>query len=80
MSNLERLSMMKICSTDNKDVPIKIETNEELRFAISLVANRSDKIIKLSILFDEQDQNVLREFNFEVRHSPMPPDGTLRIP
>ncbi|WP_223930787.1 hypothetical protein, partial [Aeromonas caviae] len=23
---------------------------------------------------------VLREFNFEVRHSPMPPDGTLRIP
>ena len=22
----------------------------------------------------------LREFNFEVRHSPMPPDGTLRIP
>ncbi|MFC0443776.1 hypothetical protein, partial [Aeromonas media] len=20
-----------------------------------------------------------REFNFEVRHSPMPPDGTLRI-
>ena len=21
-----------------------------------------------------------REFNFEVRHSPMPPDGTLRIP
>ncbi|MGU5718050.1 hypothetical protein [Aeromonas taiwanensis] len=23
---------------------------------------------------------VYREFNFEVRHSPMPPDGTLRIP
>ncbi len=23
---------------------------------------------------------VFREFNFEVRHSPMPPDGTLRIP
>ncbi len=23
---------------------------------------------------------VMREFNFEVRHSPMPPDGTLRIP
>ena len=23
---------------------------------------------------------VVREFNFEVRHSPMPPDGTLRIP
>ncbi|ORJ17605.1 hypothetical protein A7D03_21805 [Aeromonas salmonicida] len=23
---------------------------------------------------------VKREFNFEVRHSPMPPDGTLRIP
>ncbi len=23
---------------------------------------------------------ILREFNFEVRHSPMPPDGTLRIP
>ncbi|MDU7313223.1 MAG: hypothetical protein E7L31_17880 [Aeromonas sp.] len=23
---------------------------------------------------------LLREFNFEVRHSPMPPDGTLRIP
>ncbi len=22
----------------------------------------------------------VREFNFEVRHSPMPPDGTLRIP
>ncbi len=25
-------------------------------------------------------QIVTREFNFEVRHSPMPPDGTLRIP
>ncbi|MFQ2635522.1 tyrosine-type recombinase/integrase [Aeromonas caviae] len=25
-------------------------------------------------------QAVVREFNFEVRHSPMPPDGTLRIP
>ncbi len=25
-------------------------------------------------------RGVLREFNFEVRHSPMPPDGTLRIP
>ncbi|MGE6118842.1 hypothetical protein ACLHZU_22550 [Aeromonas salmonicida] len=24
--------------------------------------------------------SVDREFNFEVRHSPMPPDGTLRIP
>ena len=24
--------------------------------------------------------DVMREFNFEVRHSPMPPDGTLRIP
>ncbi len=23
---------------------------------------------------------MFREFNFEVRHSPMPPDGTLRIP
>ena len=23
---------------------------------------------------------LVREFNFEVRHSPMPPDGTLRIP
>ncbi|WP_421241461.1 hypothetical protein [Aeromonas enteropelogenes] len=23
---------------------------------------------------------IVREFNFEVRHSPMPPDGTLRIP
>ncbi|MFQ2784918.1 DUF262 domain-containing protein [Aeromonas caviae] len=26
------------------------------------------------------EELVLREFNFEVRHSPMPPDGTLRIP
>ena len=25
-------------------------------------------------------EGVEREFNFEVRHSPMPPDGTLRIP
>ncbi|MFM4902683.1 hypothetical protein [Aeromonas hydrophila] len=28
----------------------------------------------------EWQQRILREFNFEVRHSPMPPDGTLRIP
>ncbi|QYK83422.1 hypothetical protein IBG34_11515 [Aeromonas media] len=28
------------------------------------------------IIKDHED----REFNFEVRHSPMPPDGTLRIP
>ncbi|ANT68859.1 hypothetical protein TK34_16130 [Aeromonas hydrophila] len=27
-----------------------------------------------------KQQGVDREFNFEVRHSPMPPDGTLRIP
>ncbi len=27
-----------------------------------------------------QQNYLLREFNFEVRHSPMPPDGTLRIP
>ncbi|MFQ2079142.1 hypothetical protein ACK33T_20040 [Aeromonas veronii] len=25
-------------------------------------------------------RELVREFNFEVRHSPMPPDGTLRIP
>lgn len=28
----------------------------------------------------EDRPNQVREFNFEVRHSPMPPDGTLRIP
>lgn len=28
----------------------------------------------------EDRLTMLREFNFEVRHSPMPPDGTLRIP
>ncbi|BBQ52914.1 hypothetical protein WP2S18C03_19950 [Aeromonas veronii] len=28
----------------------------------------------------EYIDTVNREFNFEVRHSPMPPDGTLRIP
>ncbi|MEH8110914.1 polyhydroxyalkanoic acid system family protein [Aeromonas veronii] len=32
-----------------------------------------------SLTLDE-DTLELREFNFEVRHSPMPPDGTLRIP
>ncbi len=34
------------------------------------------------ILFADQENipSLHREFNFEVRHSPMPPDGTLRIP
>ncbi|WP_162626903.1 hypothetical protein [Aeromonas allosaccharophila] len=48
--------------------------------------------IKSEVLFDSwtlQERNktlrvkieeLVREFNFEVRHSPMPPDGTLRIP
>ncbi|MBL0620813.1 AAA family ATPase [Aeromonas dhakensis] len=31
----------------------------------------------LEIFFNNE---TVREFNFEVRHSPMPPDGTLRIP
>ncbi|WCH37664.1 hypothetical protein ONZ60_10515 [Aeromonas salmonicida] len=35
------------------------------------------KVIKA---FGPESDQVEREFNFEVRHSPMPPDGTLRIP
>ncbi|WP_429044668.1 hypothetical protein, partial [Aeromonas veronii] len=35
--------------------------------------------VALSNIFDF-DKIQDREFNFEVRHSPMPPDGTLRIP
>lgn len=31
-------------------------------------------------LLKERRKELIREFNFEVRHSPMPPDGTLRIP
>ncbi len=34
----------------------------------------------LGIPASDAGKVVLREFNFEVRHSPMPPDGTLRIP
>ena len=34
---------------------------------------------RIDLLFDRVIQDY-REFNFEVRHSPMPPDGTLRIP
>ncbi|MFM5231675.1 phage tail protein [Aeromonas media] len=33
-----------------------------------------------SIVIADIDSTLSREFNFEVRHSPMPPDGTLRIP
>ncbi|MEH8223312.1 hypothetical protein Q7I19_20155 [Aeromonas veronii] len=32
------------------------------------------------MLLENQHRFPLREFNFEVRHSPMPPDSTLRIP
>ncbi|WP_279502356.1 LysR family transcriptional regulator [Aeromonas veronii] len=39
-------------------------------------SGRSRKGIHLT----EHGQVLFREFNFEVRHSPMPPDGTLRIP
>ncbi len=35
---------------------------------------------KFEEIFAEREQQETREFNFEVRHSPMPPDGTLRIP
>ncbi len=31
-------------------------------------------------LIEDRYSEIEREFNFEVRHSPMPPDGTLRIP
>ncbi|WP_368207799.1 hypothetical protein [Aeromonas sp. s12] len=34
----------------------------------------------LNLEGDRFNPELLREFNFEVRHSPMPPDGTLRIP
>jgi len=34
----------------------------------------------LQFIFSVGFSWVIREFNFEVRHSPMPPDGTLRIP
>lgn len=34
----------------------------------------------LSGVFNQAMVQKVREFNFEVRHSPMPPDGTLRIP
>ena len=37
-------------------------------------------IVALVILVPLTLIAVVREFNFEVRHSPMPPDGTLRIP
>ena len=39
---------------------------------------------KAAIVFEKLKSSIRakveREFNFEVRHSPMPPDGTLRIP
>ena len=44
----------------------------------------AEKISRLSRgelpIYEPGLDSLLREFNFEVRHSPMPPDGTLRIP
>jgi len=50
-----------------------------LRFSFNnMIARAVDKIATRET--HEQKAMVQREFNFEVRHSPMPPDGTLRIP
>ena len=56
----------------NTDIPVFLDPN-----AIkSLESAWGNELSSLLQTFFE----VVREFNFEVRHSPMPPDGTLRIP
>ncbi len=49
-------------------------TNRDLNFRLTVRDGKG------GVASDDMKVQVVREFNFEVRHSPMPPDGTLRIP
>ena len=53
--------------------------NPELSYALSEAVSsyHFDDALELMVQIKVE---LSREFNFEVRHSPMPPDGTLRIP
>ncbi|HGE8241354.1 hypothetical protein ACTG2S_01935 [Aeromonas sp. 82P] len=59
MGNPERLAMMKNCSIENKNLPIRIESVDALKLAISLTFNRSDKHIKSVLIFNNENPNTL---------------------
>ncbi|WP_429042900.1 DUF86 domain-containing protein [Aeromonas veronii] len=56
------------------------DANQAFEFLVLRGELCPDTLICWSKLIGLRNTLVQREFNFEVRHSPMPPDGTLRIP
>ncbi|WP_439841053.1 hydrogenase maturation peptidase HycI [Aeromonas veronii] len=72
----ETITEMFIFSTHN--MPLNFLIDELKTFVPEVIfVGVQPAIVAFSFPMTEM---VSREFNFEVRHSPMPPDGTLRIP
>lgn len=59
MGNHQLFSMMKKCSTEDKNLPIKIESYEALIHAIGLITNRSNKTLKSFVKFDSNGNSPL---------------------
>lgn len=59
MSSSELLAMMKGCASENKDLPIKLESREAIKFALTLIANQSDKSLKGFVKFYDGVNNEL---------------------
>ncbi len=85
--------MRKNCLHDAMNYLSKVVNLYTTRFGGFFIARRSPMTELDTSTMTEQEQmayirsklsdkwwRMNREFNFEVRHSPMPPDGTLRIP
>ena len=66
---INKLSDITVDSFPDKLMISDFYKSQSFKYLEMVVLNKKDNHIEVE-----------REFNFEVRHSPMPPDGTLRIP
>ena len=81
------ISQLYECGINDSDIKLVVDQfRADVSCSSSLFLLRDDdksdgiKLFSSGLTEAQQQFYVQREFNFEVRHSPMPPDGTLRIP